>query len=1232
VAWTGQNSVAVNSKAAGNTIAGNFAGNVGDTIFLYVACDNVTATTPTVTDITKLIGETNDWVYVGSHDSPQSAAGGGVIAHCYYLRPTRTWSGVSVTVTLSASSTAKVLSGFRITPHAAGGGGVKGFRSWLSGQTMSSIDVLQGDMAVVFHDNESTATATAPAFLLNGVTAQVGNGGTAAATSGGGAASNVAATWLVLNSVAAPSNNNGFNVGGTLTNTVAQSSTDGGAILVLLEGAPAAPTQQGAVTMTASSTLTAAATVTTPPTYQGAVTMTASSVLTSAATVAKGYAGAATMTALSTMTAAATTVGVKAGAVAMTAPSVLTSAAIPPKIANPTAISGLAIWLDADDPATMTLSGSSVQVWRDKSGANNHATADVGMEPTVHFDAINSRDVVKFVAASTQFFRLPDAGFSTAPALEAFVMIRVEVDPPVVAANIGIWCIQTITNNSNYPATTGIIWDGFGSTTRRTTVNPTEDLTQWNVYSAGSAPNNWNNWLNHRLLYHDGVNVVGVNPALGLTLGKSSTTYYTDGEMAEFVIYNRALTPVEHAQVVDYLLTKWNSVAVVEYAAAVVMTATSVTTVAGTLTKVYPGAVSMTAPSTLTTAAVRTQPAAVTMTAPSSTTIAAVRATAGLAAMTAPSTLTVGATRATAAAVTMTAGSTFTAETSLSGTHLGAVSMTASSVLTIAAVRLTPATVAMTAPSSLVAAGVRTAVAAVSMTATSTLTSAVTAVRVVGVQMSTPSTLTAGVLRVTSATVTMTAPSILTAAATILVGGAFSPDVLPGLVIWLDASTLSLANDAEIFSWENLGSLPDPPIIGGSARMHTNALKGKPVVAFYAGQGRIRQSNIGVDLNWTVIYIARMMDNSGARIVTSQYPPANVLVGWWNFNMDVSYVEGFLTPDARKAQDLNWQLYTGTGEGVPGDARAWLYNNGVFLSGGHQVTGGWKDSFAINGYAPTTTEETGNFEVAEVVFYDRRLSDTERNQVEGYLYDKWLAVAPEFFGTVTMTAPSVLSTTAVRTAPATVTMSASSTLSTAAGRATGATVTMSAPSTLTTATVRTTPATVTMTAASTTTVAAVRTTPAAVVMTSPSVLTSTITPGAGGYAAMTAPSVLTAVTSRETFSFVNMTAPATLSTAGTRTTQATVNMVAAAVLSVAALRITQGAVAMAASSVLTPAAIRTRYAAVTMQAMSNLLVNAVKFTPTNSPFWLWNGSLEVPLNAAYWNGTSSENFTDYEIV
>jgi hypothetical protein len=223
--------------------------------------------------------------------------------------------------------------------------------------------------------------------------------------------------------------------------------------------------------------------------------------------------------------------------------------------------------------------------------------------------------------------------------------------------------------------------------------------------------------------------------------------------------------------------------------------------------------------------------------------------------------------------------------------------------------------------------------------------------------------------------------------------GGFSPADLAGLTIWLDASQLGLADGAGVSPWPNLGSGIDAAIVGAPAPVVADAaLNGLPVVRFTAGQGRVRSSGTGAGeagLNWTVAYVARLRDGTIGRVVNANYPPANLLIGFWNGFENVAFVEGFLAPDARRAQTTDWRLYSASGEGASGNAKAWFYEDGVFQSGDHAVGGGWQDSFNISGYSATGVEEMPNCDVAEVLFYDHRLSDAERVQAEDYLREKW---------------------------------------------------------------------------------------------------------------------------------------------------------------------------------------------------------------------------------------------------
>lgn len=63
-----------------------------------------------------------------------------------------------------------------------------------------------------------------------------------------------------------------------------------------------------------------------------------------------------------------------------------------------------ALWLDAADPSSVIVSGSTISQWSDKSGKGNHVTNSTGAtQPAYLTDAFNDLPTVSFTAAGTHF-------------------------------------------------------------------------------------------------------------------------------------------------------------------------------------------------------------------------------------------------------------------------------------------------------------------------------------------------------------------------------------------------------------------------------------------------------------------------------------------------------------------------------------------------------------------------------------------------------------------------------------------------------------------------------------------------------------------------------------------------------------------------------------------------------------------------------------------------------------
>jgi hypothetical protein len=219
----------------------------------------------------------------------------------------------------------------------------------------------------------------------------------------------------------------------------------------------------------------------------------------------------------------------------------------------------------------------------------------------------------------------------------------------------------------------------------------------------------------------------------------------------------------------------------------------------------------------------------------------------------------------------------------------------------------------------------------------------------------------------------------------------FSPDDLSGLAVWFDAA------DYTPGTWPNRGSGAQPVFKGSpNPVISANTQNGLPLVRFTVSEGRLRiPSGTGVTYEWTLVYVARMVGPTYGRIVNGIYPPNNILVGWWNGNQDVMYDAGFAN-NSYVAWTTDWKMYSADGTvnyQESGGQGSRLFSDGTLLGtlGSGQ---GWGGTLSISGYDAEVTSETCDCEIAEVVQYNRKLSDAERQQVEAYLHDKWFVPHP----------------------------------------------------------------------------------------------------------------------------------------------------------------------------------------------------------------------------------------------
>lgn len=192
--------------------------------------------------------------------------------------------------------------------------------------------------------------------------------------------------------------------------------------------------------------------------------------------------------------------------------------------------------------------------WADSSG-NGHTATAVGT-PTYQTNVVNGKPVVRLVNP-IEYFTLPDALFTGMTAGEAFAVLKKNNDPALVDGESGLWS-WTTGASIHYPYTDGIVYEGFGSTLRKTTGNPTPSLSSFHLLNVWSAANDWALYLNGTVHHATASNTVGF-PVAAITLGRSVAAGPVDygGDMAEVILYEAKLSAGDRTTIKAYIANKY---------------------------------------------------------------------------------------------------------------------------------------------------------------------------------------------------------------------------------------------------------------------------------------------------------------------------------------------------------------------------------------------------------------------------------------------------------------------------------------------------------------------------------------------------------------------------------------------------------------------------------------------------------------------------------------------------
>ncbi len=205
--------------------------------------------------------------------------------------------------------------------------------------------------------------------------------------------------------------------------------------------------------------------------------------------------------------------------------------------------SGLKLWLMGDAAPS-----SPLRYWNDQSGNSNDAAQTNGNNcPTVVNNVINGKPVLRFVAGSSQHFALPNL-MNGATAGEVVAVLKSS------GTGVGLWHFGSSPYGASYPWTNGVNED-FGRSAEISQGWPVQDVSQFRIYNVSSSSGLWRSWIDGVPLSKSTSNTVSFTSSP--KVGKNNYGSHFSGDIAEILVFDRALSDDDRNAIVTYLNQKY---------------------------------------------------------------------------------------------------------------------------------------------------------------------------------------------------------------------------------------------------------------------------------------------------------------------------------------------------------------------------------------------------------------------------------------------------------------------------------------------------------------------------------------------------------------------------------------------------------------------------------------------------------------------------------------------------
>jgi hypothetical protein len=210
---------------------------------------------------------------------------------------------------------------------------------------------------------------------------------------------------------------------------------------------------------------------------------------------------------------------------------------------RPTDIENTILWLDAADSTTITLNGSDVSQWSDKSGNSNHATqSTASKQPEYRTNIYNGKATI--TGDSATFEQLNISNLLTSID-ELFIVCRFNSTTEGIMGTTTDWgnIVYREANTNYYPSTPGSAGFSFA--------NSSTSLQLFNYGQAGARVNGVQVKVNKMGVWST------VSDLYILARGGDGGRNWSSGDVCEIILYDRTLSLNERLIVEAYLTNKW---------------------------------------------------------------------------------------------------------------------------------------------------------------------------------------------------------------------------------------------------------------------------------------------------------------------------------------------------------------------------------------------------------------------------------------------------------------------------------------------------------------------------------------------------------------------------------------------------------------------------------------------------------------------------------------------------